>query len=73
MKILVNAEACGNPLECRLCLERCPEKVFGTYPRRARLPGTPAGDWAITPLFVSQCTGCLECVAFCPRKAIAVR
>jgi ferredoxin len=72
MKILIDTQACGNALECRLCLDRCPEKVFGTYARRPKLSGTPAGDWIITPLFISQCTGCLECVTFCPRKAITV-
>ena len=72
MKILIDNRACGNPLTCLLCLDRCPEKVFGTYARRPRLPGAPAGDWIVSALFVSQCTGCRECVAFCPQKAISV-
>ncbi len=71
MKILI-LETCRNPRECRLCLDRCPEKVFGIYPRQRRRPGTPAGDWVITPLFPSQCNGCRECEAFCPQHAISV-
>jgi len=72
-EIEINTDACGNPMSCLLCLDRCPEKVFGTYARRPRLPGTPAGDWVITTLFLSQCTRCLECVTFCPKKAISVK
>ena len=73
MKIQVNDQACGNPLDCRLCLDRCPEKVFGTYPRGRREPGVAARDWVIFPMFASQCTACLECVSFCPRQAISVQ
>jgi ferredoxin len=72
MKIDINAQACGNPLNCRMCLDKCPEKVFGTYPRKGRKPGVTAEDWVITPIFVSQCSGCLDCVSFCPHKAISI-
>ena len=73
MKIEVNTQVCRNPLDCRLCLDRCPEKVFGTYPRVPREPGMPARDWIIFPMLASQCTSCLECLAFCPQQAISVR
>jgi ferredoxin len=61
MKIDINAQACGNPLDCRLCLDKCPEKVFGTYPRKGRKPGVAASDWVIFPI-----------IDFCPNKAISV-
>ncbi|MDI6784314.1 MAG: 4Fe-4S dicluster domain-containing protein [bacterium] len=70
--IKINSELCGNPLDCRLCLDRCPEKVFGTYPRKRRKPGVKADDWTIFPLFSSQCTKCMECISFCPKHAISV-
>lgn len=73
MKIQIDTQACGDPLDCRLCLDRCPEKVFATYPRRRREPGVKAGDYVIFPMFASQCTGCMECVTFCPQQAISVR
>ncbi len=73
MDIQINAEACGNPLDCRLCLDRCPEKIFGTYPRQRRERGVPAGDWVIVPVFASLCTNCGECETFCPRHAISVQ
>jgi ferredoxin len=72
MEIQIDTQACGNPLDCRLCLDRCPAKVFGTYPRGRRAPGVPASDWVIFPMLLSQCTGCMECTAFCPRQAISV-
>ena len=73
MNIQINAQACGNPLDCRLCLDRCPEKVFGTYPRGRREHGVTARDWVIVPLFASQCTDCRECLSFCPRQAISLQ
>jgi NAD-dependent dihydropyrimidine dehydrogenase PreA subunit len=73
MKIRVDAQACEDALECRLCLERCPGKVFGVYPRGRRAPGVAASDWVAVALFPSQCTGCMECTEFCPRHAISVR
>ncbi|MBI4334254.1 MAG: 4Fe-4S binding protein [Chloroflexi bacterium] len=72
MKIKIDKQACSKPLDCRLCLDRCPEKLFGTYPGRLRERGVAAGDWVIFAMFPSQCTGCLECVSFCPQKAISV-
>lgn len=72
MNIRIDARACVEPLECRLCLERCPEKVFGTYPKRRRKPGAGAGEWTVIVVFASECTGCMECVEFCPEGAIRV-
>jgi ferredoxin len=73
VKIDIDIEQCGNPLDCRLCIDRCPEKVFGTYPRGRRHPGVAPGDWVIIPLFSSQCTDCRECLDFCPKQAILVQ
>lgn len=72
-RIKVDHQACGNPLECRACLDHCPESVFGTHPRRRRAPGIKAQDWIIDVVFASRCTGCMECVSFCPHQAISIR
>ncbi len=72
MKIQI-LDTCQNPRECRLCLDRCPEKVFGIYPQQRREPGVPAGNWKITPVFSSLCNSCRECESFCPQHAITVR
>ncbi|MCL4487605.1 MAG: hypothetical protein M1570_05690 [Chloroflexi bacterium] len=39
MKIKVDSQACNNARDCRLCLDRWPEKLFGTYPRKRREHG----------------------------------
>ncbi len=73
MEIQIDTRACGDPMECRLCLDRCPDKVFGIYPQRPRRADAHAGDWVIFAMFASQCSGCMECVSFCPKQAISVR
>ncbi|MFB3895396.1 MAG: 4Fe-4S binding protein [bacterium] len=71
-KITVNPELCKNALECRVCLDRCPQKVFGTYPATKREFGKRAVDWTVAPIFSSQCTQCMDCVSFCPKQAISI-
>jgi len=73
MKIRVDSDACGDPMECRICLERCPSGVFGTHPRRRRGPGRAADKWIVDVIFASQCSGCKECMAFCPKQAIRIK
>ncbi len=72
MKIQI-LETCRNPRDCLLCLDRCPEKVFGIYPRRRREPGVEAGDWVVVPILPSLCNACRECESFCPQHAIQIR
>jgi ferredoxin len=55
-----------------LCLDRCQEKVFAIYPRQRRAAGVRADNWVITPVFVNQCTGCQDCLSFCPPGAISL-
>ena len=72
VQIEVDQEKCKSPRECRKCLEACPEGVLVSYPRVARVPGKRTEDWAIIPLLVSLCTGCMVCEEVCPQEAIAV-
>ncbi len=72
MKIQVK-ETCKEPRECRICLDRCPEKVFGIYPRQRRKPGVAAADWVVQPMFSSLCNNCRKCETFCPHHAITVQ
>jgi ferredoxin len=72
MKININHELCTNPRECRLCLDRCQEKVFGIYPEGKRAVGVRAQHWVIAPVFSNQCTGCQDCLSFCPPGAISL-
>jgi ferredoxin len=72
MKVEVDHDLCTQPRDCRLCLDRCQEKVFGIYPRQRRAAGVRASDWVITPVFAQQCTGCQDCLSFCPPSAISL-
>ncbi|MBN2326007.1 MAG: 4Fe-4S ferredoxin [Candidatus Omnitrophica bacterium] len=72
IKITVDSERCSDPLACRLCLDRCPDKVFAVFPNKRRESGEAAGDWTIIPIMTSQCSGCMQCLEFCTKRAIAV-
>jgi ferredoxin len=72
MKVNVDRELCTQPRDCRLCLDRCQEKVFAIYPRQRRAAGVRADNWVITPVFSYQCTGCQDCLSFCPPGAISL-
>ena len=68
----VTVQPCQNPRDCRACLDVCPSQVFVVAPRQRRMPGVPAGDWAVSAMLPSRCTGCGACVSACPQKTIAV-
>jgi ferredoxin len=72
IEIKCDDQKCLTPRDCRKCLDVCSQAVFGVYPRNGRKPGKATDSWAIAPLFVSQCTGCMICVEVCPEHAIAV-
>ncbi len=72
MKISINHELCTSPRDCRICLDRCQEKVFGIYPQGRRAAGVRAHDWAIVPMLISRCTNCQDCLNFCPPQAISL-
>ena len=72
MKIRISTQACGDRLDCRICMEVCPEKVFGVRPRRRKDPPVPARDWIIYPVVPHRCTGCQKCETLCPQGAITV-
>ena len=72
MQIDINEKKCKSPRECLKCLQACPEGVLMNYPRQARAPGKPAGDWLIVPAMMSLCTGCKVWEDVCPEKALTV-
>lgn len=72
MQIEINEQKCQSSRECLKCLQACPEGVFISYPREARAPGKSAGNWAISPLMKSLCTGCKVCEEVCPQQAVTV-
>jgi Pyruvate/2-oxoacid:ferredoxin oxidoreductase delta subunit len=72
IEITWDEKKCPSPQECRMCLDECPQAVFGIYPRDGRKPGVATTNWAITPVFLNLCTGCEVCEEICPQDAIAV-
>jgi len=79
-RITIDYKRCGDgvgidPRECALCLRTCEPAVFllhQTLGVKEEDPRDPK-KWRVTALWPSLCTGCGECVAVCPQKAISVR
>ena len=67
-EIRIFRELCKGVEECGICLEMCPKKLFrpapGLNPKGYRPP-------EMTDL--PSCTGCENCMIFCPDLAIAVK
>ena len=61
-------ELCKGVEECGICIEMCPKKLFrpskGLNPKGYRPPEMTE---------VKACTGCENCMIFCPDLAIAVQ
>ncbi len=72
IQVTWDGSKCPSPQDCRECLDTCPQGVFAFHPRHGRKPGVATTDWAITPVFLSVCTGCEVCEEVCPQDAIAV-
>jgi ferredoxin len=67
VKIKVHTEKCGDPLECRLCLEKCPATVFVIWPKKKRGINVRPANWIIEPVMISKCTACNLCVEIFQR------
>ena len=72
IKIELDPAKCSSPLDCRRCLEVCPQRLFRTYPKVVRKPGKPAEDWTIAVVLPILCTGCMKCEQVCSQEAIKV-
>ena len=61
-------ELCKGVEECGICIEMCPKKLFrpskGLNPKGYRPPEMTKAE---------ACTGCENCMIFCPDLAIAVK
>lgn len=69
-KIIIDYEKCGDPRECKKCLQVCPLALFIMYP-----PSYEENDpqeWKVDVAFTDQCTKCLDCINVCPHEAITI-
>ena len=74
MEISINKEKCKVPLNCKKCLQICPQCVFKLHPTGiTRFVEIPAENWHLGISFPDLCVGCMECVKICPEKALKVR
>ena len=78
-KITINYSLCGDgnkvdPRECRKCLLACDPAIFLLHQTEGVREENPFDPqiWRITPLYLSLCNRCLQCVEACPEKAIIV-
>jgi len=66
-QIRVYQELCKGVELCGICMAFCPAKVF--EPSKTL---TPRGARPPVPRWIERCTGCENCMLFCPDMAIVV-
>lgn len=68
--IVVNYDKCGDPRECKKCLQICAPALFLLYS-----PDDESDDpdvWRVDVAFTDLCTRCGDCVEVCPKEAITL-
>lgn len=71
-KIEVENSLCEGSFTCGKCFRVCPSLVFFAHPR-SREPYKITSKWIVTGIFADQCSGCMQCVNICPKKAITIK
>ena len=74
MEILIDREKCKVPMNCRKCLQICPQCVFKFHATGIKkFEKIPLENWKLHVSFPDLCAGCMECVKICPEHALKVR
>lgn len=71
VQIAINRDKCKIPMNCRKCVQVCPQCVYKVYLTRVdKGKVMPMDAWGLAMWFPDQCRGCLECVRVCPENAL---
>ena len=74
LEIKIDHEKCKVPINCRKCLQICPQCVFKLHPTNIKkFVEIPPEHWELHISFPDLCAGCMECVKICPQKAIKIK
>ena len=66
-RITFNMASCLGALDCGKCLHACTPHVMRCYTNIPEGHTTGSKDWIPIATFPSLCTGCMKCVAVCPK------
>ena len=72
--IEIDTSKCLTPFACKKCLQVCPAAVFRVTEAKIEKgketdPNEP-GTYQLEAVFLDKCSGCGDCVAVCPVKAL---
>jgi NAD-dependent dihydropyrimidine dehydrogenase PreA subunit len=77
--ISIDYSRCGesgsvDPRDCGICLRACGPAVFLLHQTLGAVEENPCEpkQWRVTPVHLSLCTRCMQCVELCPQKAVTV-
>ncbi|MBD3158992.1 MAG: 4Fe-4S ferredoxin [Candidatus Lokiarchaeota archaeon] len=68
--IVVNYDKCGDPRECKKCLQICAPALFLLYSTDDESDDPDV--WRVDVAFTDLCTRCGDCVEVCPKEAITL-
>jgi formate hydrogenlyase subunit 6/NADH:ubiquinone oxidoreductase subunit I len=69
--IVVDHATCGDPRECKKCMQICAPALFMMY--SPDYENNDPTEWRVDVAFTDLCTRCGDCVSVCPKGAITLK